>query len=134
MSIESLTAASGDLTNTRSDGIEPATAQRGPVPLEMDTISPLNSPVRYSTRLADSMSRSRSRAKSPMRPVLNRREYAVGIVLLLVVVFLWTSSNFVTQVSLACLGVCEWMAYGYGSEGCDVMGWAWGIGFVCGRV
>lgn len=36
-----------------------------------------------------------------MRPVLDRREYAVGILLLLVVVFLWTSSNFVTQVSVA---------------------------------
>ncbi|KAI0051725.1 vacuolar membrane protein [Auriscalpium vulgare] len=40
-------------------------------------------------------SRSPSRGKSPAR--LARSDYAVGIGLLLVVVFLWTSSNFVTQ-------------------------------------
>ncbi|RDB29195.1 hypothetical protein Hypma_015412 [Hypsizygus marmoreus] len=41
---------------------------------------------------------SRLRAKSPALPnPLNRRDYILGIILLLVVVFLWTSSNFVTQ-------------------------------------
>ena len=32
-----------------------------------------------------------------------RRDYVVGIGLLLVVVFLWTSSNFITQVRVAAL-------------------------------
>lgn len=32
------------------------------------------------------------------RSALSRRDYLVGIGLLMVVVFLWTSSNFVTQV------------------------------------
>jgi hypothetical protein len=36
-----------------------------------------------------------SRAES----LLTRREYLHGIGLLLIVVFLWTSSNFITQVS-----------------------------------
>ncbi len=31
---------------------------------------------------------------------LARRDYAIGICLLLLVVFLWTTSNFVTQVRL----------------------------------
>jgi len=42
--------------------------------------------------------------KSPAshKPALSRRDYIVGICLLLVVVFLWTTSNFVTQVRLEC--------------------------------
>ena len=34
------------------------------------------------------------------KPALSRRDYVVGICLLLLVVFLWTTSNFVTQVRL----------------------------------
>jgi len=34
-------------------------------------------------------------------PELNKKDYAIGIVLLLSVVVLWTSSNFITQVSVA---------------------------------
>lgn len=49
-------------------------------------------------------SRSASRVKSifsipPPSPTLKKRDYAIGICLLLVVVFLWTSSNFITQAS-----------------------------------
>ena len=49
-------------------------------------------------------SRSASRVKStfstsPHSPTLKRRDYAIGICLLLIVVFLWTSSNFITQAS-----------------------------------
>jgi hypothetical protein len=42
--------------------------------------------------------------KSPVshKPALSRRDYIVGICLLLLVVFLWTTSNFVTQVRLEC--------------------------------
>ena len=40
-------------------------------------------------------SKSRSRAQSHMQ---SRRDYLIGILLLLCVVVLWTSSNFVTQV------------------------------------
>ncbi len=46
--------------------------------------------------------RTRSRGKSHSRirsHAAIRRDYVVGILLLLVVVVLWTSSNFVTQVS-----------------------------------
>lgn len=43
------------------------------------------------------------RLKSHIRSLLarfdGRKDYVIGICLLLVVVFLWTSSNFVTQVS-----------------------------------
>lgn len=46
--------------------------------------------------------RSRSRVQSILsndpQHALKRSEYIVGICLLLVVVFLWTSSNFITQV------------------------------------
>ena len=45
--------------------------------------------------------RSRSRGKSRSRALAqmaNRRDYAIGIALLLCVVVLWTTSNFVTQV------------------------------------
>jgi solute carrier family 35, member F5 len=38
--------------------------------------------------------------KSHMLHKLARRDYAIGICLLLLVVFLWTTSNFVTQVRL----------------------------------
>ena len=38
--------------------------------------------------------------KSPASHKLSRRDYAVGICLLLLVVFLWTTSNFVTEVRL----------------------------------
>ncbi|KAI0271335.1 hypothetical protein BC834DRAFT_858956 [Gloeopeniophorella convolvens] len=50
-------------------------------PLEMDQLSAHES----------------SRGKSPALTKLARSDYAVGIGLLLIVVFLWTSSNFVTQ-------------------------------------
>ena len=45
-----------------------------------------------------------SRGKSPFRiPTLREnKDYIVGICLLLVVVFLWTSSAFVTQVCMLC--------------------------------
>ena len=32
----------------------------------------------------------------------SRRDYAIGILFLLIVVFLWTSGSFITQVSLHC--------------------------------
>jgi len=38
--------------------------------------------------------------KHPASPKLARRDYAVGVCLLLLVVFLWTASNFVTEVRL----------------------------------
>ena len=40
--------------------------------------------------------------KAPVggKSALARRDYLVGIGLLLIVVFLWTASNFVTQVSI----------------------------------
>ncbi|KAF9015237.1 hypothetical protein BDQ17DRAFT_1340719 [Cyathus striatus] len=45
-----------------------------------------------------SQQRSLSRAKSPSLPIReDRREYIIGILLLLIVVLLWTSSNFLTQ-------------------------------------
>ena len=52
--------------------------------------------------LIDPPLRSRSRGKSHSRVralIASRRDYFVGILLLLAVVVLWTSSNFVTQVS-----------------------------------
>jgi hypothetical protein len=51
-------------------------------PLEMDTL-PIHPP---------------STGKSFTSHKLARSDYAVGICLLLLVVFLWTASNFVTQV------------------------------------
>lgn len=128
---EALAANSGgtsgniDLARARSQAeAQPPPLPSPPSPVEMDDIptSTHNTPSRQHSESIDvgfamsesthssSRSRSRSRQKSkddsgsPMRPVLNRREYAIGILLLLVVVFLWTSSNFVTQVS-ALLGV-----------------------------
>jgi hypothetical protein len=53
-------------------------------PLEMDSL-PVQSPV---------IGKSQGFYK------LARRDYAIGICLLLLVVFLWTTSNFVTQVRL----------------------------------
>src|SRR5579863_5966346 len=41
------------------------------------------------------------KAPAYRKPALGRRDYVVGIILLLLVVFLWTTSNFVTQVRLA---------------------------------
>lgn len=46
--------------------------------------------------------------RTPLKPRklaqdLSNRDYAIGIVLLLCVVLLWTASNFVTQVSLPTL-------------------------------
>jgi len=38
--------------------------------------------------------------KPPASFKLARRDYAVGVCLLLLVVFLWTASNFVTEVRL----------------------------------
>lgn len=49
----------------------------------------------------------RARSKSPAagKGPFNKRDYAIGIVLLLMVVLLWTTSNFVTQVSsVSCPG------------------------------
>lgn len=57
-----------------------------PLQLQMDALPSL------------SLSRSRSRAKSPALHPLDKRQYALGIGLLLLVVVLWTSANFVTQV------------------------------------
>jgi len=51
-------------------------------PLEMDSL-PAQSPVMI--------------GKSHVSQKLARRDYAIGICLLLLVVFLWTTSNFVTQ-------------------------------------
>jgi hypothetical protein len=63
--------------------------------LEMDTFSSTAHPPR---------SVSRGKSVSPGR-ALSRiqatRDYALGIGLLLIVVILWTSSNFVTQVDLS---------------------------------
>jgi hypothetical protein len=54
-------------------------------PPEMDSL-PAQSPVMI--------------GKSLVSQKLARRDYAIGICLLLLVVFLWTTSNFVTQVRL----------------------------------
>lgn len=57
--------------------------------VEMDTLTPTHDggPIRIGAVQANSVAR------------LDKKNYALGIVLLLLVVFLWTSSNFVTQVS-----------------------------------
>ncbi|KAK7064131.1 hypothetical protein R3P38DRAFT_3249713 [Favolaschia claudopus] len=60
--------------------------------LEMDTFSSPGHPARSISRSGKSV--SPSRAQSRLRAT---RDYAIGIGLLLVVVILWTSSNFVTQ-------------------------------------
>lgn len=120
---EALTASrnnSIDLARAQSEAQLPSPLPLPPSPVEMDAIpTSTHTHTRTLSRQqsidvgfamsesTNSSSRSRSRPRpkskddsaSPMRPVLNRREYAVGILLLLVVVFLWTSSNFVTQVS-----------------------------------
>lgn len=59
--------------------------------VEMDTLTPTHErgPIRVGVLQANSVARAR----------LDKKNYTLGIVLLLVVVFLWTSSNFVTQVS-----------------------------------
>jgi solute carrier family 35, member F5 len=57
--------------------------------LEMDAIP--SSAARHA--------RSRSRAKSVSRSSLKEKDYAIGIGMLLMVVLLWTSSNFLTQAS-----------------------------------
>ncbi|THH20840.1 hypothetical protein EW146_g590 [Bondarzewia mesenterica] len=67
-------------SSSSPDNITPS---ERPLALEMDTLS-------------SSPSRSRSRGKSPFAQV-DRRAYAIGIALLLIVVVLWTSSNFLTQ-------------------------------------
>lgn len=54
------------------------------LPIEMDSL-PAESPVI---------------GKPHVSHKLARRNYAIGICLLLLVVFLWTTSNFVTQVRL----------------------------------
>ncbi|KAL0951043.1 hypothetical protein HGRIS_007783 [Hohenbuehelia grisea] len=49
---------------------------------------------------SDTFARSRSRSRAaepPTKPRLAKADYAIGIALLLIVVFLWTASNFVTQ-------------------------------------
>jgi hypothetical protein len=55
-----------------------------PPPLEMESL-PAQSPVIGKPHVSDKLA---------------RRDYAIGICLLLLVVFLWTTSNFVTQVRL----------------------------------
>lgn len=57
--------------------------------LEMDTLTPTHDrgPIRVGVSQDNSVARAR----------LDKKNYALGLVLLLVVVFLWTSSNFVTQ-------------------------------------
>ncbi|EDR15641.1 uncharacterized protein LACBIDRAFT_181179 [Laccaria bicolor S238N-H82] len=57
----------------------------------MDTLTPTHDrgPIRVGVSQDNSVARAR----------LDKKNYALGLVLLLVVVFLWTSSNFVTQVS-----------------------------------
>jgi hypothetical protein len=55
--------------------------------LEMDTLTA--APARPASTLSE---------KTLSRMSLARKDYLIGIALLLVVVFLWTSSNFVTQV------------------------------------
>ena len=67
------------------------------VQVELDT---------FSRASMNDLSYSQSRVKSiPAKDQprkLKKRDYAIGIGLLLVVVFLWTSSNFVTQVKFFC--------------------------------
>ncbi|KIK06883.1 hypothetical protein K443DRAFT_673779 [Laccaria amethystina LaAM-08-1] len=59
------------------------------VDVEMDTLTPTHDrgAIRVGVLQANSVARAR----------LDKKNYALGIVLLLLVVFLWTSSNFVTQ-------------------------------------
>lgn len=40
----------------------------------------------------------RPKSPGPNKGPLNRKDYVIGLVFLLLVVFLWTASNFVTQV------------------------------------
>ncbi len=56
------------------------------LPLEMDSLPAIPSPA--------------GKGMSPASRRLAWSDYTVGICLLLVVVFLWTGSNFVTQVCL----------------------------------
>ncbi|KAF5377454.1 hypothetical protein D9615_005305 [Tricholomella constricta] len=60
----------------------------------MDTLLDISS---RRTSVVRSISRLRGNSPSPIQMLLEQRNYALGIVLLLVVVFLWTASNFVTQ-------------------------------------
>lgn len=69
--------------------------------LEMDTLGSTVHPRRSVSR---GPSASPGRALSRLKA---KRDYAVGIGLLLVVVILWTASNFVTQVSFASCLVCR---------------------------
>jgi hypothetical protein len=73
--------------NSTCLGSEPRMSESGhlyPPPLEMDSL-PVHSPVIGKSHVSDKLA---------------RRDYAIGICLLLLVVFLWTTSNFVTQVRL----------------------------------
>lgn len=60
--------------------------------IEMDTLAHVSSTHQSSG------SHGKSPALEAATTPSNKRDYAVGVVLLLIVVFLWTASNFVTQV------------------------------------
>ena len=66
-------------------------------PLEMDAL-PAQSPVT---------------GKPHALYKLARRDYAIGICLLLLVVILWTTSNFVTQVCLFTIGLFKFNYHPY---------------------
>lgn len=66
----------------------PDSEHRLDLPIEMDSL-----PVQPSAT---------GKSLASDKPALSRRDYVVGICLLLAVVFLWTTSNFVTQVRLEC--------------------------------
>jgi hypothetical protein len=56
----------------------------------------LDTPIEMDSLPAQPLATGKSVASR--EPALSRRDYIVGICLLLLVVFLWTTSNFVTQV------------------------------------
>lgn len=61
--------------------------------IEMDTLAT------HPRRPSRSWSMSRGKPVSPGPATsLDKKDYTIGIGLLLIVVFLWTSSNFLTQV------------------------------------
>ena len=91
--------ASSSIAGT-SGSVSPPSPTAAPGELEMDFESS-PAPPRSRSRL------SRGKSTSPARKVA-RKEFIAGIGLLMCVVFLWTGSNFVTQVRCRDIaGICD---------------------------
>ncbi|KAJ2920180.1 hypothetical protein MD484_g24, partial [Candolleomyces efflorescens] len=91
-------AAASTSTPSRTDDRLTGDNVGGAESFEMDTLP--QAPAHGRSVSLSRRSMSRLRDKTPVPPsaaALNKRDYAVGILLLLSVVVLWTSSNFITQ-------------------------------------